>query len=56
MALVGNEVVEAQTAIVSMNNNIGQYVNTLTGQGTVATMIDPTQLRVVGNLDDEGHG
>ena len=54
VALVGNEVVEAQTAgeIVSMNNNIGQYMNTLTGQGTVATMIDPTQLRVVGNLDE----
>ncbi|HUC01860.1 MAG TPA: HlyD family efflux transporter periplasmic adaptor subunit [Candidatus Paceibacterota bacterium] len=54
VALVGNEVVEAQTAgeIVSVDNNIGQYVNTLTGQGTVATMIDPTQLRVVGNLDE----
>lgn len=54
IALVGNQVVEAQTAgeIVSTNNNIGQYMNTLTGQGTVATMIDPTQLRVVGNLDE----
>lgn len=54
VALVGNEVVEAQTAglIVSTDNNIGQYMNTLTGQGTVATMIDPTQLRVVGNLDE----
>lgn len=54
IALVGDEVVEAQTAgeIVSVDNNIGQYMNTLTGQGTVATMIDPTQLRVVGNLDE----
>jgi len=54
IALVGNEVVEAQTAgeIVSVDKNIGQYINTLTGQGTVATMIDPTQLRVVGNLDE----
>jgi len=54
VALVGNEVVEAQTAgeIVSVNNNIGQFMNTLTGQGTVASMIDPTQLRVVGNLDE----
>ena len=54
VARVGDEVVEAQTAgeIVSVNNNIGQYMNTLTGQGTVATMIDPTQLRVVGNLDE----
>ncbi len=54
VALVGNEVVEAQTAgeIVSTNDNIGQFMNTLTGQGTVATMINPTQLRVVGNLDE----
>jgi len=54
IALVGNQVVEAQTAgeIVTINNNIGQYMNTMTGQGTVATMIDPTQLRVVGNLDE----
>ena len=54
VALVGNDVVEAQTAgeIVTTNNNIGQYMNTMTGQGTVATMIDPTQLRVVGNLDE----
>jgi multidrug resistance efflux pump len=54
VALVGNQVVEAQTAgeIVTTNNNIGQYMNTMTGQGTVATMIDPTQLRVVGNLDE----
>jgi multidrug resistance efflux pump len=54
VALVGNQVVEAQTSgeIVSTNNDIGQYMNSVTGQGTVATMIDPTQLRVVGNLDE----
>ena len=54
IALVGNQVVTAQTAgvIVSVDNNIGQYMNTMTSQGTVATMIDPTQLRVVGNLDE----
>lgn len=54
VALVGNQVVEAQTAgeIVTTNDNIGQYMNTMTGAGTVATMIDPTQLRVVGNLDE----
>jgi len=54
IALVGNQVVESQTAgeIVTTNNNVGQYMNTMTGQGTVATMIDPTQLRVVGNLDE----
>ncbi len=54
IALVGNQVVEAQTAgeIVTTNDNIGQYMNTMTGAGTVATMIDPTQLRVVGSLDE----
>ncbi len=54
VALVGNQVVEAQTAgeIVTTNNNVGQYMNTMTGAGTVATMIDPTQLRVVGSLDE----
>jgi multidrug resistance efflux pump len=54
IARVGNEIVKAKIAgeIVSVNNNIGQYVNVMTGQGTVATMIDPTQLRVVGNLDE----
>jgi multidrug resistance efflux pump len=54
VARVGDEIVEAKVAgeIVSVDNNIGEYVNVLTGQGTVATMIDPTQLRVVGNLDE----
>ena len=54
VARVGNEIVKAKTAgeIVSVDNNLGEYLNTMTGQGTVATMIDPTQLRVVGNLDE----
>ncbi len=54
VALLGDEIVEAKVAgeIVSVDNNVGEYVNVLTGQGTVATMIDPTQLRVVGNLDE----
>ncbi len=54
IARVGDEIVKAKTAgeIVSVDQNIGEYLNTLTGQGTVASMIDPTQLRVVGNLDE----
>lgn len=54
VARVGDEIVKTKTAgqIVSVNNNVGQYINVLTGQGTVATMVDPTQLRVVGNLDE----
>ncbi|MDR3581737.1 MAG: HlyD family efflux transporter periplasmic adaptor subunit [Candidatus Pacebacteria bacterium] len=54
VARVGNEIVKAKTdgQIVSVNQNIGQYLNTMTGAATVATMIDPTQLRVVGNLDE----
>ena len=54
VAQVGNEIVKAKTAgeIVSVNTNIGSFINTLTGQGTVASMIDPTQLRVVGHLQE----
>jgi multidrug resistance efflux pump len=54
VAEVGNEIVEAQTSgeIVSVDQNIGEYENSLTGQAVVATMIDPTQLRVVGELDE----
>jgi multidrug resistance efflux pump len=54
VAQVGNEIVEAQTAgeIVSVDQNLGEYENALTGQAIVATMIDPTQLRVVGELDE----
>jgi len=57
VARVGSEIVKAKTAgeIVSVNDNIGQFLNTLTGQGTVASMIDPSQLRVVGHLaEDKG--
>ena len=55
VARVGDEIVKTKTAgqIVSVNTNIGQYVNVVTGGGTVATMVDPTQLRVVGNLDED---
>jgi multidrug resistance efflux pump len=54
VAQVGNEIVKAQTngIIASVDNNVGEFENTLTGQGVVATMIDPTQLRVVGSLDE----
>lgn len=54
VARVGNEIVTAQTngIIVSVDQNIGEYENPMAGQATVATMIDPTQLRVVGNLDE----
>jgi multidrug resistance efflux pump len=54
IAQVGTEIVKSTTAgeIVSVDQNLGQYLNAVTGQATVATMIDPTQLRVVGNLDE----
>ena len=54
VARVGDEVVESQTSgeIVTVDQNIGEYENALTGQAIVATMIDPTQLRVVGHLDE----
>lgn len=54
VAEVGNEIVKAQTdgEIVSVDQNIGEFENALTGQAVVATMIDPTQLRVVGSLDE----
>jgi len=55
VARVGNQIVKAKVAgvIVSVNQNIGQFENALGGQATVATMIDPTQLRVVGQLDED---
>jgi multidrug resistance efflux pump len=51
---VGDEIVKATTEgiIVSVNQNLGEFENSLTGQAVVATMIDPTQLRVVGSLDE----
>jgi multidrug resistance efflux pump len=55
VARVGNDIVQAKTAgvIVSVDQNIGEYENPLTGQATVAQMVDPTQLRVVGHLDED---
>ena len=54
VARVGDEVVEAQTAgkIISVDQNVGEFENAMTGQANVASMIDPTQLRVVGHLDE----
>lgn len=54
VARVGNEIVTATTngEIVTVDKNIGEFENALTGQAVVATMIDPTQLRVVGHLDE----
>lgn len=55
VARVGDEVVESQTGgeIVSVDQNIGEFENAMTGQAVVATMVDPTQLRVVGHLDED---
>ncbi|MDR3519460.1 MAG: HlyD family efflux transporter periplasmic adaptor subunit [Candidatus Pacebacteria bacterium] len=55
IARVGDQIVRAKVdgLIVSVNENIGQYENTMSGQATVATMIDPTQLRVVGLIDED---
>ncbi len=54
IARVGDQIVEAQTKgeIVSVNNNIGAFINPAAEQGTVASMVDPSQLRVVGHLDE----
>ncbi len=55
VAEVGNEIVKAKAGgqIVSVDNNIGEYENAFTGQAVVATMVDPTQLRVVGHLEED---
>ena len=55
IARVGDQIVKAKVAglIVSVNQNIGQFENAQAGQAVVATMIDPTQLRVVGKLDED---
>jgi len=52
---VGNEIVKAKVngLIVFVNQNIGQFENALGGQAIVATMIDPTQLRVTGLIDED---
>ena len=54
VAEVGSEIVKAKTngQIVTVDENIGEYENAFTGQAIVATMVDPTQLRVVGYLDE----
>jgi multidrug resistance efflux pump len=54
VAEVGNEIVKAKAngQIVSVDQNIGEFENAFTGQAIVATMVDPTQLRVVGHLDE----
>ena len=54
VARVGTEIVKAKTngIISTVNQNIGQYENAFTGAAVVATMIDPTQLRVVGHIDE----
>lgn len=54
IARVGDEIIESKTSgeIVSVDKNIGESENPLSGQAVVATMIDPTQLRVVGHLDE----
>ena len=54
IARVGDEIVESKTSgeIVSVDKNIGEFENVLSGQAVVATMVDPTQLRVVGHLDE----
>ncbi len=55
IARVGGGIVESKTSgeIVSIDQNIGESENAVTGQSVVATMIDPTQLRVVGHLDED---
>ena len=55
IARVGDQIIKAKVAglIVSVNQNIGQFENALSGQAVVATMIDPTQLRVVGQIDED---
>lgn len=54
VARVGDQIIEAQTngEIVSVNKDIGAFINPAAGQGTVASMVDPSQLRVVGHLDE----
>ena len=52
VAQVGNELLKTQTAgvIVSVNNSIGTLANP--GQ-TIVSMIDPTELRVIGHVDED---
>ena len=43
IARVGGEIVESKTSgeIVSVDKNIGEFENALSGQAVVATMVDP---------------
>ncbi len=52
VAEVGNEIIDTTVAgrIISVDNTIGETVNS--GQ-TVVSMIDPTQLRIVGHIDED---
>lgn len=52
VAEVGNQIIDTTVAgqIVSVDNTIGEIVNP--GQ-TVVSMIDPTQLRAVGEIDED---
>ncbi len=54
VARVGKEIVEAKVGgeIVSVDTELGSYINPVTGNGTIASMIDPSALRVVGHLDE----
>ena len=54
IAQIGNEIVKSKTAgeIVTVDDNIGEYVNVLTGKGSVASMVDPLELRAVGHLEE----
>ncbi len=52
VARVGNEIIKTKVSgtIISVNNNIGKIFG---GGETVVTMIDPTQLRVVGTIEED---
>jgi multidrug resistance efflux pump len=52
VAQVGTELIKTQTSglILTANNNIGKSV---TPQDTIVEVIDPTQLRVVGQLEED---
>jgi multidrug resistance efflux pump len=53
VAQVGDEIVKAKTAgiVVAVSDDLGQVISPAAG-GYVAQMIDPTDLRVTGHLDE----
>lgn len=55
IARVGSEIIKSKIGgeIVSINKNIGEFENALTGQSVVATIINTDQLRVVGHIDED---